>query len=189
MFEALISYISSKISLNDYEIAQIQAIADVRSLRKGEILLESGQVCDYSVFIVRGTLRLYRTDANGEEHILRFGIENWWINDSESYNTGIPSKSYIDAIEDAEIIILRKDSYNALLDILPKLRALTEELTARSYDASQERIYSAISLTSEEKYANFLKKYPDIFNRVSLQMIASYLGISRKTLGRIRKKK
>jgi CRP-like cAMP-binding protein len=186
MFEAFEIYLKEKADLTADELAAVRAVSVERKLRKRQYLLQEGEVCHYNCFIVKGCLRLYRVGEDGTEHILRFAVENWWISDRESYNTGNPSKSNIDALENCEVILIDKPAFVDLTTTIPRFRNFTEMLKARSFDASQNRILSNISYTAEEKYQNFITSFPDIFNRVPLHMTASYLGVSRETLSRVR---
>jgi CRP-like cAMP-binding protein len=186
MFEVFEQYLIEKAGLNKQEIAGVRAVSLVKRLRKRQYLLQEGDVCVNNCFIVKGCLRLYRVGEDGTEHILRFAVENWWISDQESLNNGIPSKNNIDALEDSEVILISQTDYINLQMTIPRLRELVERLKARSFEASQRRILSNISFSAEEKYQNFIKTYPDIFYRIPLHMIASYLGVSRETLSRIR---
>ena len=129
---------------------------------------------------------MYTLGDDGIEHILRFAVENWWISDRESYNNGNPSKCNIDALENCEVILIDKPDFLQLLATIPKFKKFTDGLLARSYDAIQNRVIGAISYGAEERYRNFIIRFPDIFYRVPLHMIASYLGVSRETLSRVR---
>lgn len=131
---------------------------------------------------------MYLVGADGIEHIVRFAIENWWITDDESYNTGNPTRYNVDALEETEVLIIKKDDLNALFKAIPKFDDLKNKLGAKRFAVSQSRILSNISDTAEEKYDNFIKSYPQFYERVPLHMIASYLGLSRETLSRVRKK-
>jgi CRP-like cAMP-binding protein len=186
MFEAFRKYISDKANLTNKELDMIESLSVHKKLRKRQFLLQEGDVCRYMTFIARGCMRQYRIDTDGAEHITRFAIENWWMSDRESYTTGQPSKSYIDCLEDSDVIVWTKENYSELLRQIPEFHNFMEQLLNRSFIAKDNRIHAAISFTAEEKYHNFLKNFPDIFNRVPLHMIASYLGISRETLSRIR---
>ena len=186
MFEVFSSYLKENAGLNDEELDRIRAVTVNKKLRKRQYLLQEGDVCHYNCFVVKGCLRNYRVSEDGNEHILRFGVENWWVSDPESYNNGTPSKNNIDALEDSELLLIEKQDFNNLLNNIPDFKDFIYILKAKSFDASQNRIMSNISDTAEEKYSNFIKAYPDIFNRVPLHMIASYLGLSRETLSRIR---
>jgi len=188
MFESFANYLREKAGVTDEELKLLQNVAIEKRLRKRQYLLQEGDVSHYNSFIVKGCLRLYRVGKDGTEYILKFGIENWWMSDYESFNSGFPSKSNIDALEDCELILIKKDDFDHLFNTIPNLKNLRAKLDNRSFDASQNRILSNISDTAEEKYSNFMKSYPDIYNRVPLHMIASFLGLSRETLTRIRQK-
>ncbi|HTN38055.1 MAG TPA: Crp/Fnr family transcriptional regulator [Arachidicoccus sp.] len=186
MFEKFAVYLKEKASLTDEQIEEVRAVTINKRLRKRQYLLQEGDVCHHNCFLAKGCLRLYRVGEDGVEHILRFAVENWWISDQESYNNGIPSKNNIDALEDSELLLIEKNDFNHIVHNFPNFRTFKDALKARSFDVSQNRIMSNISDTAEEKYKNFIKSYPDISNRVPLHMIASFLGVSRETLSRIR---
>lgn len=186
MFEVFEIYLKEKADLTADELDAVRAVCIEKKIRKKQYLLQEGDVCHYNCFIVKGCLRFYRVGEDGTEHILRFAVENWWISDTESYNTGKPSKSNIDALENSEVILIDKPAFVNLMMTIPKFRNFIERLKARSFDASQNRIMSNISHTTEEKYQNFIASFPNIFNRVPLHLVASYLGVSRETLSRVR---
>jgi CRP-like cAMP-binding protein len=186
MFKAFEQYLIEKAGLNEQDIAAVRVVSVEKKLRKRQYLLQEGDVCVNNCFVVKGCLRLYRVGSDGTEHILRFAVENWWMSDQESLNNGIPSKNNIDALEDSEVIMISQPDYINLQMTIPRLRETVEKLKARSFEASQRRILSNISLSAEEKYRNFIKNYPDVFYRIPLHMIASFLGVSRETLSRIR---
>lgn len=186
MFEKFAAYLKERASLTSEQLDEIHAVTINKRLRKRQYLLQEGDVCHYNCFVAKGCLRLYRVGEDGVEHILRFAVENWWISDQESYNNGIPSKNNIDALEDSELLLIEKNDFNHIVNNFPNFRTFKDALKARSFDVSQNRIMSNISDTAEEKYKNFIKAYPDISNRVPLHMIASFLGVSRETLSRIR---
>jgi CRP-like cAMP-binding protein len=186
MFNSFIKYISDKAKLTSEELEKIKSLSLEKRLRKRQYLLQEGQINKYTTFIVKGCLRTYRVSADGSEHILSFGIENWWVGDLESKTTGLPSKSNIEALEDSELLIWTSADFDLLLETIPELKSFNEKAFQRSLAAFNNRIYNVIGNSAEEKYRELIKTNPDIFNRVPLHMIASYLGVSRKTLSRIR---
>jgi CRP-like cAMP-binding protein len=186
MFEAFENYLREKAGLDAEEINAVREVSIEKKVRKRQYLLQEGDVCHYNCFIVKGCLRMYTVGEDGIEHMLRFAVENWWMSDRESYNNEIPSKCNIDALENCEVILIDKPDFIQLLTTIPKLKNFIDSLLARSYDAIQNRVIGAISYTAEESYNNFIKRFPDIFYRIPLHMIASYLGVSRETLSRVR---
>lgn len=89
-------------------------------------------------------------------------------------------------MEDSIVLLWTHDTLAGLVRSIPSLQAYTNDLISQSLYSSYERILSNISATSEEKYQEFVNMYPDLVNRVPLHMIASFLGVSRETLSRIR---
>jgi CRP-like cAMP-binding protein len=187
MVEPFRNYLTSKAAFTDDELKQMEAVAMVRKLKRRDYLLRQGDVCRDMAFVVSGSLRLYRTDEDAQEHIMRFAIENWWITDAESFRTGLPAKGSIDALEDTHVLLWSKENFELLKKELPAFNALEGHLAGRNLDAQVNRLYTAISHSAEERYQEFVNAFPDFYQRIPLHMIASYLGVSRETLSRIRK--
>lgn len=186
MFEDFEAYITSYDSFTRDELKQMRSLSTVKKLRRKQFLLQEGEICRYKTFVVKGLLKTYRLKDDGTEYIMRFAAENSWSVDHESYNNQTPAKYYIETLEATELIQWTKENFDVLLAAIPALRTLSEKIKADNLDASQDRILMNISYTSEEKYQQFVTAFPDIFRRVPLHMVASYLGVSRETLSRIR---
>jgi len=187
MFEVFQKYLSDKIAITQEELDLVQSLSFLKKLRKRQYLLQEGDVWKYHAFVCKGCLRTYRTDEKGQDHIMQFSIENWWAGDLESLRSGLPAKSAIEALEDAEVLLFTKENFDIIQQRIPAFKTMAEDILARSFIVHQNRIHTAISYTAEEKYTNFINSYPQIFNRVPLHMIASYLGVTAETLSRIRK--
>ncbi|MCR5889995.1 Crp/Fnr family transcriptional regulator [Hymenobacter sp. J193] len=187
MVEPFRSYLTSKAAFTTAELEQLEAAAKSRKLKRREYLLRQGEICRHMAFVVSGALRLYRTDEAAQEHILRFALENWWITDAESFRNELPAKGAIDALEDTHVLLWSKEDFEQLKREVPAFSALEEQLAGRHLEAQVNRLYTAISHTAEERYQEFVKAFPDFYQRIPLHMIASYLGVSRETLSRIRK--
>jgi len=187
MMESFLHYLTAKGTFTDTELERIAAVTVVKKLKKRQYLLRQGEVCRFKAFVVSGSLRLYRTSDDAVEHVMRFATENWWLNDLESFRSGRPAKGAIDALEDSTLLLWSKENWELLKREIPAFNALQASLISRSLDAQGDRLYSTISYSAEERYHEFLKSFPDFYHRVPLHMIASYLGVSRETLSRIRK--
>jgi CRP-like cAMP-binding protein len=187
MVEVFVKYLTDKASFTEADLKKIDAVTVHKKLKRRQYLLHEGQVCQYHGFVVSGLLRLYRVGNDATEHILRFSGENWWVSDYESFQSGLPSKGNIDALEDSQLLLWSKDNWEMLRREIPAFDALQTKLMGRAIDAQVNRLHAAISYTAEEKYHAFLQSFPDFHNRVPLHMVASYLGLSRETLSRIRK--
>lgn len=187
MIEIFRNYLTSKAAFTDAELEQMESAAMTQKLKRREFLLRQGDVCHYMAFVASGCLRLYRTDEQAEEHILRFAIENWWMTDAESFRTGQPAQSAIEALEDTHVLLWSRENFERLKRDIPTFHDLEAQLGGRNLDAQVNRVYAAISHSAEERYEAFVKAFPAFYQRIPLHMIASYLGVSRETLSRIRK--
>lgn len=186
MAESFEAYIARVAGITEEEAKLVISQATAKRVRKRQMLLREGEVCKQKIFVTRGLVRTYLLKADGSEYIMRFAPENSWLIDPESYHSGTPSKYNVDALEDTEVLIWTKGMIETLSEQIPALRNYSEQLKTNTLTSSQERILMNISGTSEEKYQEFVDSYPEVFNRVPLHMVASYLGVSRETLSRIR---
>lgn len=180
------AYLESRSALSQGEIRQVRAAAARMRIKRKEFLLRQGEICRGYAFVLKGCFRVYRSGSDGAIHILRFAIENWWICEMESLDLLQPSKNNVEALEASEILFWKKQDFDTLCRQLPAFEAFCRQLSTRNQLANQQRIFASLSLTAEERYRDFLATYPEIFNRVPLHMIGSYLGITRKTISRIR---
>jgi CRP-like cAMP-binding protein len=187
MYEVFQKYLDGKIILTDAESDRIKFFAILKKLRKRQYLLQEGDIWKYDAFIVKGCLRTYSVDEKGAEHIIGFSIENWWTGDRESLLLQQPSRFNIDAVEDSEVILFTHDNFQLLCREIPAFNDMVNAILQKSFIAAQNRIQSSLSFTAEEKYLNFINKYPGFAQRMPQNMIASYLGMTPETLSRIRK--
>ncbi len=187
MFEQLFGAISNKISFTRDDLELVKPYFIAKKLRKKQYLLQEGDVGKYTGFVEKGALRSYTVNEKGNEQILQFALEGWWIGDNYSFHTGEPSVYNIDALDDSELLLITSASMEQMLDKVPKMEKYFRILLQNSMTALQRRLIASLSLTSEEKYKRLIKVYPDIIQRVPQHMVASYLGITPETLSRIRK--
>jgi CRP-like cAMP-binding protein len=187
MFELLYKKIQEKITLTEDEFNYCKTLFLPKKLRKRQYFLQEGDVCKYQAFVEKGILRSYTVDEKGNEHILQFASEGWWMADLSSFLTGEPSVFNMDALEDAELLLITKPSWEMLLQKIPKLEHYFRILIQNHLISTQKRLLQSLSEQAEERYIRFAKTYPECVQRVPQHMIASYLGISRETLSRIRK--
>ena len=186
MHEKLRSFLERQFPVTDEQFEFIKTLFIPKKVRKGEFLLREGEMARYSIFVASGCLRTYTIDDSGKEHILQFSPENWWTGDM-SFTSNVPSQCFIEALEDSEVLLTELSSIQKLNNYIPESAALYQAALQKSVAAKNQRIVSALSASAEERYNDFLKKYPSLVQRVPQHMIASYLGISPETLSRIRK--
>ena len=187
MFQQLFKSIQEKVLLTQEEMELCKTFFIPKKLRKKQILLQEGDICIYNAFIEKGILRSFTMDEKGNEHIVQFAIEGWWITDLSSFLTNSASVYTIEALEDSELLLLTTSAREALMDKIPMFERYQRLLLQNAYIANQARINSALTETAEEKYINLANVYPGIVKRVPQHMIASYLGLTPETLSRVRK--
>lgn len=188
MHDVLVKYFNSYTgnTLNSEEIDIIQRFFIRKKFRKKQYFLEEGEVCTHSAFIVKGAMRQYTVSDKGEEHIIKLFIENWWALDYESVMKKTPSIYFIDAWEDTETFLIAKTDLVYLMGRIPLLLDWIRKIDQNFVIDSDRRISAAIRLSAEERYIDFEKTYPEFIQRFPQHIIASYLGINRETLSRIR---
>src|SRR3954467_7566182 len=187
MFELLRKKINQVVKITDEEFEFVASGFTKKSLRKKQFLLQEGEICKSQAFVVKGIMRSFTIDEKGNEHILQFASEGWWMADLASYLNEIPSRFNMEALEEVELLLLNKASWNLLMEKIPILERFFRILVQNHLIATQNRLMQSLSEQAEEKYLNFIDTYPECVARVPQHMIAAYLGISRETLSRLRK--
>ena len=174
--------------VTDEQFELVKSLFSPRKVKKGHRLLHEGDMTKVDIFVATGCLRTYTIDNSGKEHIIQFSTENWWTRDLGIYSDA-PAQCFIEALEDSEILVAEDNSIEKLIKYIPPLADFYRMALQKTTAAKNERIVSSLSKTAEERYDDFLKKYPSLLQRVPQHMIASYLGISPETLSRIRKQR
>lgn len=186
MFELLHQKLTESMSISEEEFNFCKTLFQPKKLRKKRFLLGEDDVCKYTAFVERGLLRSFIIDGKGAEHILQFSLEGWWVADLSSFLTGEPSKYNIEALEDCELLLITKPSWDVLLEKIPAFERYFRTLITNNLIVTQQRLIASFSDTAEEKYRKLIQTFPCLLQRVPQHMIASYLGITRETLSRVR---
>ena len=185
MHELLIAKISTYIDLNDQDKLLIQELFIPRKILKNEYFLLEGKVCHEVAFINSGLFR-YFIDVDGDPKTIAFSKENEFMSNYESYLPKEPSTKYIQALEDAELLILHRDNLDRFYAQVAEGdrfgRKVMEELFVH-YLKALGAFYTA---SPEERYLSLVKDQPELLQRISQYHIASYLGIQPQSLSRIR---
>lgn len=164
------------------------SMLEVRTIRKREYLLRKGNICRHDFYIAKGLVKVGYYDEQGEECIIKFAPEDWWVVDLDSFLKVKPAFYFMQAIEDTEVFQLSKTNYDHLLATVPQFYKFSSERWQAGFIALQQRLMQNLTLTAEEKYQHFRDKYPGLEQRVSQKQIASYLGITPVFLSVLRKK-
>jgi len=184
--DLILNNVAKHISLEKEEIAYFLSLLKPRQLIKKSFILKEGQICKYINFVNSGTLRAYYMDKEGRESTIMFAVTDWWITDMYCFANRLPAMLNIEAVENSSIFQLQKDHLDKLLLEVPKFERFFRVLMQNAYIREQLRVIQNLSLTAEQRYDNFLSKYPQVVKKVTQKQIASYLGITPEFLSTIR---
>lgn len=177
------------ITLDEKEKLSIRSLLIPARLKQGEFVETVGKVTSNFIFVNSGCLMTYYTDAEGTDHVIQFAMAGWWTGDLHSFTKEEPSIYSTRALADSEVFYLPKTDMEALLQKFPKLERYFRILFQNSIVSHQHRLIQNLSVTADQRYENFSKRYPSLEQYVPLKYIASYLGITPEFLSKIRRKR
>jgi len=188
MFTAINDYVNRCGIFSPEDMTVFNGLLKPKSIKKKQLLLREGEICNFEAYIVSGCLRTFYIDENGSEVILQFSVEDWWVSDIGSFHDRTPSLLYIEAIEDSELLTLNPTSKEELLTRVPQFERVFRLMIQRHLSALERRLIRTIAKTAEERYVEFIKQYPKIALRVPQHYIASYLGMTPEFLSKVRRR-
>ncbi len=189
MSQLILQNFALHVTLSPDEEEQILAVMSRKSVKKRSVLVEPGQVERHIYFVEQGCLRMFQTDADGQEHNLCFYPENWWACDNVSFFKKKPATRTIQALEETEVCYFALPDLEKLFVSVPKLERFFRILIQNGFDMFQRRVTSNLSLTAEQRYLEFRRHYPGLEQRIDQKQIASYLGITAAFLSMLRKER
>lgn len=185
-FQLILDNLAKHIHLTPDEQEIFIAYLQTKKIKRKQFLLTDGDICRYSTFVISGCLRGYTVDKGGIEHVLSFAPPDWWIADMYSLLSQKPGILNIEALEDTEVLLLSKTNQEKLYQEIPKFEHFFRILVENSLVASQQRLIDGLSLTAEERYNNFCKRYPTLIDHLPQKQIASYIGVTPEFFSRMR---
>ena len=184
--DLILSNIAKHISLDEEEISWFISIIKQQQVSKKELILREGQICKNISFVHSGILRAYHLDKEGKEATIMFALKDWWITDMFGFINQQPAMLNIEAVENSCIFQLQKNDLDKLYLKVPKFERFFRIIMQNAYIREQLRVIQNLTLTAEERYNNFLAKYPQVAKNVTQKQIATYLGITPEFLSTIR---
>jgi len=188
MYEQLAKYILSKVAVNDRQLETILSYFKVLISQKNEILLTEGDTCKRMHFVGKGCLRVYFIQEDGLEATRHLAFENSWATALMSFIKQSPSKEYIQAVEQTELLYISHNDFYYLLDTIPGWEKFYRSYLESAYINNTDRLMSFITMDAAERYKLLLQENPIIVQRLPNKMVASYLNISQETLSRLKSK-
>lgn len=181
-------YISSYFGVVDAEdLSTIGSFFKETTLQKGDFFLKTGQPCQQLSLIQEGILRIY-VQTEDKEVTQWISTQGYFVTDLESMLFDRPARWNIQALSDASLFTIHQTDYQRLGTRVPRWHELEKLFIAKCFTLLEDRIFSHLSMTAEERYHHFFQHNKELFNQVPLQYIASMLGMTPETFSRIRKK-
>ncbi|MFN3968034.1 Crp/Fnr family transcriptional regulator [Flavobacterium sp.] len=174
----ILDNISKIVTLSPEEELLFLSKIETKHYKAKTIILSAGEVCKHSYFVNSGLLRSFNINDNIVEHVLSFACEGWWIGDMYSLLSQKPGNLFIEVLEDAEVVLLSKENQEELYHQIPKLERFFRIIVENSLVSYQERLMDNLSLTAEERFEKFCKKYPTLIQKVPQKQIASFIGVT-----------
>lgn len=180
-------HIADRIDLNDSEFEHFLSFFSTKNLKKRQFIIQPDFIPNHRNFVVKGAMRAYVIDDSGNEHNIQFAIENWWITDYNAYIYQKPATMFVMAQEDTTILRINHKDETKLKALNPKFETFFRIMAERSTAYMQRRVIERLTLSAQERYGQFLDKYPLLANRFPQYSIASYIGVTTEFLSRMRK--
>src|SRR5258708_1290044 len=186
MHEAIDRFVAKYIQLTEEELAFFHSLLKHKKLRKKNFLLQEGDICDFEAFVLKGCIRSYYLYKDGADTLLLFAMEDWWVSDLTSFSEQKPSNLFIETLEDCELLSIDYKNKSRLFEKIPAFERMFRIMVQRALGVLQQRFYASVSQTAEERYLQFMEKYPLVAQRVPQHQIARYIGVSPEFLSKVR---
>ena len=180
MIEALHLNISRNIASSEADIAKFCNLLLQNRLKRRSSYCGEVKVCKFEAFVTKGLFKIYHIDIKGAEQILYFGMEDWWLTDIDSFTNQAPSRLFIEAIEDSEVLLISKTDKDFAYENYPWVEKLFPYYDTKTHTTLQRRMIDNLSKTADQRYLDFIEKYPSLNQRLTNLQIAAYLGISHE---------
>ena len=189
MTNKITSNIDKFVKLTEEEKELFSSYFKEVKIKKRQLIVQPNFTAKHRNYVFKGAFRAYVVADEGQDHTISFAIEDWWITDYNSYIFQQPATMFVVAIEDSIILQLDYEKEQELKLQNHKFETFFRIIAERGLAFHQRRIISNLTHTAEERYENFLSKYPLIVQRVPQYALASYLGMTTEFLSRIRNKR
>jgi CRP-like cAMP-binding protein len=184
-----IEHLKKRVPFNKRELDEILSYFQEKRVKKRQFIIQPEFIARHRNYVLEGAFRAYVIDDSGEEHTIQFAIEDWWISDYNSYIYQTPATMFVAALEDSVILQIDYDSEQKLKAAHHRYETWFRIMAERSAAYQQRRVISNLTRTAEQRYDDFVERYPLIVQRVPQYALASYLGMTTEFLSRIRNKK
>jgi CRP-like cAMP-binding protein len=188
-FEPFIEHIQKKVSFSAEELSELTASFKIKRIKKKQFIVQPEFVARHRSYVVEGAFRAYVIDEKGEDHTIQFAIEDWWISDYNSYIYQQPATMFVVALEDSIILQIDYQSEQKLKASNHRFETLFRMMAEKSAAFYARRIISSLTQNAEQRYLEFMEKFPKVAQRLPQYALASYLNMTTEFLSKIRNNK
>jgi CRP-like cAMP-binding protein len=186
MIEQIASYIGKFVKLSDEEVSIFSNSFKEVKIKKRQFIVQPNFTAKHRNYVLKGAFRAYVVADEGQDHTISFAIDDWWITDYNSYISQQPATMFVVALQDSIILQIDYDQEQELKKTNHKFETFFRIIAERGLAFQQRRIISNLTQTAEERYENFISKYPEIVQRLPQYALASYLGMTTQYLSKLR---
>jgi CRP/FNR family cyclic AMP-dependent transcriptional regulator len=189
MHNALRKALSANINLTDEQWAFVLSFYKPKIIKRNEVILEKGRISQYLYFVVKGCLRIFLTDDEGQEATRFLIFEGRFGTAFPSFTLRQPSAASIQSIEPSELLMVSYTDHEMLMDTVPGWERMNRLGLQLDYIDAIVRIESLITMDAKERYDVLMKQNPKLIQRLPGKIVADYPGISQETLSRLKARK
>lgn len=164
----------------------ILSLFSAKKVRKKQLLVQPGQICDFIAFIDQGLFRAYFYNSDNKELTVWFSFEEMVITDMLSYYTEERATFYIEAIEDSKVYLIKKNDLEAIFEAQPIYQTFGRKFAEEALTMVMQRMLSLQTLDATARYKALLDQ-PEFLQKIPMKYLATYLGVTDSSLSRIRK--
>ncbi|MDE1207665.1 Crp/Fnr family transcriptional regulator [Tenacibaculum larymnensis] len=187
MRNSLENYLTESALLTPKEIRDSLSLFETKQLKKNDFFVRTGEVCNYIAFINKGAVKTFSSNTLGDETITCFKFENQFMTSYESFMARTLSHKNIQAIENCDLQLISYKNFKQLLERIPSWKTLISELLEQEYLEKERYLMHFNNQTAKAKYIQLLEANPKLISRTKVDDLASYLGVTQRTLTRVKK--
>jgi CRP-like cAMP-binding protein len=173
-------------SLSDDDRATLDSHLEIVDAHKGDFLLHQGSREMEQVFILDGILKRVVSNKDGKEMILRFAGEHDMETSYAAWRLGMPAPYGIVAVTKARIARMRLPDWAAFLNARPEPKERFEYFVMGVMSEIMAHTITLHMLDAPGRVQRFLRKHPELVDRIPQKELASHLNLSAETLSRLR---
>ncbi|WP_293304131.1 Crp/Fnr family transcriptional regulator [Pedobacter sp. UBA5917] len=181
--------IKRKISLSPDNTELLTSAFRVVKVKRKQMIIQPGFVAKYRIYVLKGAFHSYVIDDKGNQHTIQFAIDDWWLSDYNSYVHQTPATQFVEALENSTVLQIDYQTEQQLKDANWELATLFRLMAEHSAAYLARRIVSNLTQSAEERYNDFVGRYPKVVQRLPQYALASYLNMTREFLSKIRNDK